>query len=433
MDRLPFSFFLAWRYLSPKRSFLWAITLISLLGIVLGITVLILVISVMSGFEREIRRAVLQFDPHILIQTDGFMSDWWDTRDRLVELEEVTAAAPFMQGPVILQGPDVDGIVRRLAPQVRGIDPDMERELIDVEGFLVAGQYDLEGDMAVIGVRLAERINAKVGDMITVFSPGSLDAVFELLDQLESNPDDNETVDQLRELVLPTELIVSGIYETGRMLYDSEFVLVPLHIGQELYSLGDAVHGISLLTKNPYTVDLVREKIFEIDPELHATTWIDINRDRFEALRLERSVMFFILFFIVLVAAFGIMNTLITTTVQKTREIGVLKALGAKTGQITWVFLAQGVFLGLVGNVLGLACGMWLVTYRNNVRDLLSQVLNIQVFPQDIYELAQIPAEIIPSDIAVICGGAFVICVLAAWIPAFMASRLDPVKALRYE
>ena len=144
---------------------------------------------------------------------------------------------------------------------------------------------------------------------------------------------------------------------------------------------------------------------------------MDRNHDRFDAIRLERSVMFFILMFIVIVAAFGIMNTLITVTVQKTRDIGIMKALGATTSQIVWVFLAQGLVVGLFGNVAGLALGIGLVRYRNEFRDWLSGVLHIQIFPADIYEFSSIPAEIVPRDVAIICMSAFVICGLAALIP----------------
>ena len=143
--------------------------------------------------------------------------------------------------------------------------------------------------------------------------------------------------------------------------------------------------------------------------------------------------MFFLLLFIVVVAAFGIMNTLITVTVQKTREIGIMKALGAKTAQIIWVFLAQGMIVGLFGNASGLLLGMALIRWRNEFKDWLASTLHIEIFPPGIYQFSAIPAEVVPEQVAIICGSAFVICSLAALIPAFAAARLDPVKALRYE
>ena len=160
---------------------------------------------------------------------------------------------------------------------------------------------------------------------------------------------------------------------------------------------------------------------------------MEMNRELFEAIHMERNVMFFILLFIVIVAAFGIMNTLITVTVQKTREIGILKALGARTGQIIAVFVGQGIVVGLFGTLLGLATGIWLVQYRNQVSALLAKVTGVEIFPKAIYQFSEIPAQIVPSDIAIICTSAFVICTVASIIPAWFAARMDPVRALRYE
>ncbi len=432
--QLPFSLFLALRYLKPKRTFVSVITLISIIGVTLGVTVLILVISVMTGFDREIRRSILEFDAHLLIGSGGVMRDWRESLETVRRNPDVLAAAPFVQGPVILQGPVIEGSARRYAPKMRGIDPDLETQVVDAKKFLVEGEFALTEEETLLGANLAETLGVTVGDTVSVYSPGNLDAIFNELDRMEKEQGGEAAVERLRELVLPMELKVSGIFRTGRMLYDSEFFLVPLHIAQELYGLRDGVHGFTAKTTDPYLAGPIQNALLgELPPEIGVHTWIDMNRDRFEAIRLERSVMFFLLFFIVLVAAFGIMNTLITVTVQKRREIGIMKALGATISQVIWVFLAQGMVVGFFGTMAGLATGMWLVQYRNQVRDWLSQILGIQVFPQGIYEFAEIPAEIIPGDVAVICGGAFVICTLAALLPAWFAARLDPVTALRYE
>jgi len=162
-------------------------------------------------------------------------------------------------------------------------------------------------------------------------------------------------------------------------------------------------------------------------------TWMDSNKQLFDAIAMERHVMFFLLMFIVLVAAFGIMNTLITVTVQKTREIGILKALGARTGQIIMIFLVQGMIVGIIGVASGLALGMTLIRFRNEVSQGLSSLLGVEIFSRTIYQFSEIPAEVVPSDVFVICLSAFAICSLAALVPAWLASRLDPVKALRCE
>jgi lipoprotein-releasing system permease protein len=258
----------------------------------------------------------------------------------------------------------------------------------------------------------------------------------EQLNRLKGKSGENKDaeVDNLRQMILPTEVTVTGIFESGRYLYDSEFLLVPLHIAQELYGLGGSVHGLAVKTVDPDKAAQIRDELRSSLPEdFSCTTWMDMNKQLFDAIAMERHVMFFLLMFIILVAAFGIMNTLITMTVQKTREIGVLKALGARTGQVISIFLIQGMVIGIFGVVTGLALGMTLIRWRNEVSQWLASVLHVEIFPKSVYEFSSIPAEVVPSDVAMICISAFVICSVAALIPAWIASRLDPVKALRCE
>ena len=428
---LPAPLFLAARYLRPKRTFLAVITLISVIGVTLGITVLILVMSVMTGFERELQRKVIGFDAHLLLTDNGLINGWKDLAKSTEGAPGVVAAAPFVQGPVI-----VEFNHQRLAPKIRGIDPEREARVGDLSKYLVSGSLDLSGDSTVIGSELARTLGVKVGDVLTIYSPGNLGEVIDQLDRLKAKPGKGsaEGIDQLRQMILPTQLTVTGIFESGRYLYDSEFLLVPLHIGQELYGLGGSVHGLSVRTVDPDRAAAIRDEVRKRIPEtLSCTTWMDMNRQLFDAIAMERHVMFFLLMFIILVAAFGIMNTLITVTVQKTREIGVLKALGARTWQIVSVFLFQGMVVGLIGVASGLVLGMSLIRYRNQVSAWLSSTLGVEIFPRSVYQFNEIPAEVVPTDVALICVSAFVICSLAALIPAWIASRLDPVKALRYE
>ncbi len=429
--KLPFSLFLALRYLKPKRTFVSIITLISVLGVTLGVTVLILVIAVMTGFDRELRQKVIDFDAHILVTTQDVLRDWRDLTVKVRNTEGVVATAPFVQGPVIVEFES-----RRLAPLIRGIDPEEEEKVTPLQKFVKEGQFDLSGDNAVLGVELARKLSIGVGDKLTVYSPGNLTQILDGIKKLETRDgaQEQEAIDQLRDVVLPKELTVTGIFETGHYLHDSEFLLVPVHVGQELYGLEDSLHGITVKTVDPYAADGIKNAIGRhLKPPEYAQTWMDMNSQYFEAIRLERTVMFFLLFFIVIVAAFGIMNTLITVTVQKTREIGIMKAIGANIWQIVWVFLAQGMVVGLFGTLSGLGLGMTLIRYRNEFSQWLAGTFGIEVFPRQVYQFSQIPAEVIPNDVAVICVGAFIICSVAALIPAYFAARLDPVKALRFE
>ena len=429
--KLPFSLFLALRYLKPKRTFLSIITLISVLGVMLGVTVLILVISVMTGFDRELRQKVIDFDAHILVSTQDVLRDWRTLKTKIDKTPGVVATAPYVQGPVIVEFEN-----RRLAPMIRGVDPAQEENVIPLHKFIKQGSFDLEGESTVLGIELARKLKIHLGDKLTVYSPGNLGQMLDGIKKLENakGAEEKKTIEELRDVILPKELTVTGIYETGHYLHDSEFLLVPIYVGQELYGLGDALHGITVKTDNPYSAERVKSEIenFLTPPEF-AETWIDMNHQYFEAVRLERTVMFFLLFFIVVVAAFGIMSTLITVTVQKRREIGIMKALGANLSQIVWVFLGQGTVVGLFGTLTGLGLGMTLIRYRNEFSHWLASTLHIEIFPREVYQFSSIPAEVIPKDVAIICISAFLICSFAALIPAYFAARLDPVKALRYE
>jgi lipoprotein-releasing system permease protein len=428
--KAPFSLFLALRYLRPKRTFVSIITLISIAGVTLGIMVLIVVISVMTGFHRELQHVILGFEPHVTVTNGRLLENWREILPAVQHTPGVIAAAPYVQGPVLAE---FEGNV--LTPMLRGVDLAEEQKIIDLKKMIVEGSADLESDTVILGRGVADALGVGVGSTITVYAPGNIKGIMEELRREQDDPAaKKKTLAELKdEIVLPSELRVVGIFESGRNAYDASFILVPLFVAQELYTLGDAIHGLSVKTINPDAAETVKQAINAQLDGAWAETWLDKNSERLDAVRLERHVMFIILMFLVVIAAFGITSTLITVTVQKRREIGILMALGASTAQIVWIFLAQGMFVGFFGNLTGLLAGMTIITYRNPFKNWLSDTLGVQIFPAGIYELTGIPAEVVPRDVAIICVSAFVICSLAALVPAYAAARLDPVKALRYE
>jgi lipoprotein-releasing system permease protein len=427
--QLPFSLFMALRYLKPKRTFVSLITTIAIAGVTLGVAVLLLVISVMTGFQKQLEEKVLAFEAHLVVGTTTLLENWQEALEQTSHTRGVTAGAPFVIGPVILQFGE-----ERLTPNIRGVDPQLEEGVTDIKSQIAEGELNLTGDHAVLGAELAETLGARVGDTVTVYSPANIGPVIDELEQMEGKRAEEKTLAEIRAQLAPRELKVSGIFRTGHYRYDSEFLLVPLRVGQDLYSLGNAVHGLALKTEDPLRAEEYKAALNQtLSPPLFASTWVDQNRGLLETIQMSRNLLFFLLLFIILVAAFGIMNTLITVTVRKRREIGLMKALGANAWQITWVFLGQGIVVGTIGTALGLAAGMVLMEYRNPFSRWLASTLHIELFPREIYQFSEIPAQIVPQDVAIICLSALLICSAAAWIPAWFAARLDPVKALRNE
>ena len=407
---LPFSLFLALKYLRPKRTFLSVVTVLSVLGVLLGVAVLVIVLSVMTGFDEMWRDKILDFNAHVTVSVPGGLGE--DEEGLCAEIESipgVTGAAPFLQSLVFIQKPN--GQIE--TPVIRGIDPAREGRVSRIPRSLVAGEYTVAEDAVLVGRDLARRLGVEVGDTLTVYSPATF------MDK-----------DEIR---LPTEMRVAGIFEIGMWDFDMGYLVTSLWEARDFCG-GAGLEAIQVMATDPYAADRVAAAVgARLGPGYYVTTWMEQNQQLFAALRVEKNMMFFLLIFITIVAAFGITNTLITVTVQKTREIGLLRSLGFSAGAILRVFLWQGWLEGVLGTTLGVGTGLLVLKYRNDLLHFLNDRCGMQLLPEELYHLAELPAHTLPGDVALVAGSVLVICTLAALIPAWQAARLDPVRALRYE
>ncbi len=410
MTRLPFELFLGFRYLKPKRTFVSIITLISLAGVTIGVWVLIVVIAVMSGFDRELRDKLMGMHAHVTV-SGGLIEHSDELMKTILQQPHVQAASPFVMGLVL-----VEFNHRVATPYLKGIDPKREITVSKLGEYIKEGSLDLAGDKVVIGRELANEYGIYLGDKITVYSPRNLEKKGE-------------------EVYLPMELTVSGIFESGMYEYDIGLIFTSLGTAQELYDIGTAVHGIELTTDDPFAgAQQVAARINKtVSPPLRAQTWAQLNERLLGAIQVEKTTMFIILMLLIVVAAFCIMSTLITSTVQKTREIGVLKALGASAGKISRLILIQGFIVGVAGVAVGMTMGLITIHNLTPIQNFLSNVLGIEVFPRDIYNFTKIPAFLTVRDLLTIVISALVICTLGGLFPAVWAARLEPVEALRHD
>lgn len=423
MSRLPFELLLALRYLRPKRTFVSVITLISVLGVTLGVAVLIIVISVMSGFDHDLREKILGFNPQLRIQPyEGTLQRYQNLMALVSSNHNVSAVAPYVWGRVMVETEPDNGQARFDAPLLRGIDPKVETKMSSLATNIVEGKFDVSNQGLLVGAEFARNMALKVGDRVAIYSPD------ELRKMKENQGKEGAKVS------LPPDYEVRGIFDVGYYEYNAEVIVTSLQDAQELYVLNHSVHGLLVDLKDPYLAPAVSNELSRVlGPQYQISTWMQENSSILGALMVEKNVMFYLLFFIMIVAALCILSALITFVVQKTREIGMLKALGATDLQVSGLFLSQSGFVGAVGVAAGFGLGRLLLTYRNEFLDFMNRLTGFELFPASIYGFSRLPALIVPRDILIICGSALLICLLGGIIPAWRAGRLKPVEALRYE
>ena len=424
MSRLPFELLLALRYLQPKRTFVSIITLVSILGVTLGVAVLIIVISVMTGFDHDFRQLILGFNPHITVhQADGLMADYQHVAKTIAKNPGVKSVAPFVMSPVLVETRGDNGRpALQDTPTVLGIDPKVEAASGQLASRIVDGKFDLSGRGVAIGWEFASNMRLLVGDKFSMYSHSQIEKVV-------------EAAKHKKEVIpVPDDYVVRGIFDVGYHENDSRYVVTSLENGQEMCNLDDSVHGLFVRLYDPEQAGEIKAQLTNsLGSDFVASTWKEQNADMLNSLAVEKNVMFFIMFFIVLVAALCILSAQITFVIQKTREIGMLKAIGVGRMQISGIFVFQSAIIGVIGVTAGYLLGVLAIHYRNPFLHFLRHATGIEIFPGSVYGFSELPALVMPQDVAVICSVSFVICLLGGLLPAWRAGRLKPVEALRYE
>ena len=406
-----FSLFLALKYLRPKRSFTSVVTVISVLGVVLGVAIVIIVRAVMTGFGDMWQEKILAFKPHLTVSSPGgviareeALCQW------IAAVPCVTDVSPSIETRVLAEHRR-----RVVAPVIIGVDPARVGGLLQVTN-IVAGVFDLEGDAVVLGVDLAADLQVGVGDTLLVYSPMNL-----------VNPD---------EVYFPEELVVRGIFNAGHRDFDSGFLITSLAVGRDLMGLRSGAYSIHVKTDCPQDFDAFSRVAAEVAAAVgggyDVRTWHEVDRQLFNALAVEKNMMAILLMFITVVAIFCVTNTLIVITVQKTDEIGLLKALGFSARQMMLTFVLHGWMQCLAGTLLGIGLAFLVL---GNMRHLVSGLAacGLEVFPKQIYGLDSIPWRVVPGEVAEVAALVIVFCTLASFLPARRAAKLDPMVALRRE
>lgn len=419
---MSYELFIGLRYLRAKRkqTFVSVITFISILGITVGVTALIIVLSVMNGFEEDIKEKILGVNAHVIITELGPSTVEYEEVIRVAKSEPgVLGAAPFTYNQAMLSTPSsVVGVI------IRGLDLDRAGEVTVLPERIKAGSLDglrrPFGDEAglpglVLGYELSRQLGAFLGDEVNLISPMTRSAGFGAVPRMAA-------------------FKVVGIFEMGMYEYDSSLAFMSLENSQTFFKLGDQVTGVEVRVANVYDAEETGDNIeAKLGGGFWSRTWMDMNRNLFSALKLEKVAMFIILTLIILVAAMNIISTLIMVVLEKRKEIAILKSLGATRGSIMKIFMIEGVAIGIVGTLLGTVLGLTGALNLEVVVGLIERVFDFKVLPPPIYYIDKLPSKVEGATVALIVVISMSISFLATLYPSWKASRLDPVEGLRYE
>ncbi|MCG6969951.1 MAG: lipoprotein-releasing ABC transporter permease subunit [Gammaproteobacteria bacterium] len=413
----PLELFVGLRYIRAKRrnQFISFISITSIMGIILGVTALITVLSVMNGFVTELRERILSMTSHVVVNGfDGELQDWQSVAAQIQKHQpEVIGLAPFIQGEGMLTaGQQVKGVM------VRGVYPEEEIKVSDVADKMIEGQFnDLKAGNynIILGKGLARYLGVMIGDKVTLVTPKALSTPAGILPRLK-------------------RFTVSGVFEVGQNEYDTALAFVHLKDAAKLYRMGENVSGIRLKLDDLFAATQVSNQLsIFLRGSYWVTDWSRQHANFFRAVHLEKRMMFLILMIIVIVAAFNILSALVMVVRDKQSDIAILRTLGTSPRSIMMIFIVQGTVIGIAGTLLGMAGGVSLALNVAAVVSFIEQLFSVQFMPADVYFISDFPSELHWDDVLQVCAFAFLISVVATLYPAWNASRTQPAEALRYE
>ena len=412
-----YELFIGLRYTRAKRRnhFISFISLISLLGITLGMTALITVMSVMNGFQKEVRTRILGVASHVQVSgIDGTLTNWPQVAHETTNHPQVESAAPYVgaQGMVSV-GQVVRGVM------VRGILPALEDKVADLDRMMVNGKLDelVPGEFGiVVGTELARTLGVSRGDKIVLISPQGQVTPAGILPRLK-------------------QFTVTGIFEAGHFEYDSSLVLIHIVDAQKLYRMeNDQVSGVRLKLRDLFLApQVVRELVPLISQDIHITDWTRQHANYFRAIQIEKRMLSLILALIIAVAAFNIVSTLVMAVTDKQPDIAILRTLGASPRSIMKIFIVQGTLIGVFGTLLGVIGGVFLAYNVSDVIALVERLFSVQFLSREVYYISEIPSDPQMADIVTVATVSFLLTLLATIYPSYRASKVNPAEALRYE
>lgn len=416
-----YEWFIGLRYLKAKRkqTFISIITVISVAGVMLGVMALIVVLSVMNGFQQTIKEKILgtQAHIHLLKASDSGIDHYEEVIKKIEGVKGVVSAAPFIFSQVMLSSDSgVSGAV------LKGIDPDRAPKVTELSKNLKAGRLeDLKREKGgdppgiILGVELAKHLSVTIDDLVRVISPLGTMSPMGMIPKMK-------------------RFRVTGIFYSGMYEYDNTMAFISLGSAQRFFSMENRITGIEIKTEDIYRAQEISRSIRKtLGFPFWTKDWMEMNRNLFAALKLEKTIMFIIVVLIVLVAAFNIVSTLIMVVMEKTKDIAILKSMGAPSQGILRIFMIEGGVIGVAGTILGTLAGLAIAFNLEPIIDFVEQTFDFKILARDVYYIDKFPSQVNVLDVSLIVLTAILISLLATIYPSWRASRLDPAEALRYE